>query len=125
MFPQRRESREALYYIYLVRCADNSLYTGITTDLSRRLREHAGRGGKGAKYTASHPVRVLCAAWSAQTRSEALRLEYRIKCLDKARKERLAAHSAELVSVLGADYVSYLPVDVSEDGKVLGMLGDV
>jgi arsenate reductase len=68
---------------------DGSLYAGITTDLARRFAEHAGRGGKGAKYTASRrPVRFEV-AWEAPGRAEASRLEHRLKALTKAEKEQL------------------------------------
>ena len=76
-----------MYYIYLLRCEDNSLYTGITTDLARRLNQH--QRGKGAKYTASHGAKGIECAFRAANRSLALRLEYRIKCLDKLQKESL------------------------------------
>ena len=63
------------YYIYMVRCEDGSHYTGITTDPRRRMREHVLRLTPGAKYTKSHRVIALDALWSAQTRSEACRLD--------------------------------------------------
>ena len=43
-----------MYYIYMLRCKDDSIYTGITTDLDRRMKEHFGAGEKSAKYTRSH-----------------------------------------------------------------------
>ena len=42
-----------MYYVYMLRCGDGSLYTGITTDPVRRFAEHQGQGGRGAKYTAA------------------------------------------------------------------------
>ena len=57
------------YYTYIIRCEDDSLYTGITTDLTRRFAEHEGKGSKGAKYTASHrPIRFE-AAWELDRKS--------------------------------------------------------
>lgn len=51
-----------MYYTYMLRCQDGSLYTGITTDLNRRFREHSGAGVVGAKYTKSHaPVTIEAA----------------------------------------------------------------
>ena len=76
-----------MYYIYIIACGDDSLYTGITTDPARRLREHAGR--RGAKYTAARGVKRLCALWLAADRSAALRLEYRLKQLSRREKEQL------------------------------------
>lgn len=79
------------YYTYLLRCGDGSLYAGITTDLVRRFSEHAGRGGRGARYTAlRRPVRFE-AAWASPDRGAASRLEYRLKALTHAEKERLAS----------------------------------
>lgn len=105
------------YYVYILRCEDNSLYTGITTDLERRFLEHAGRGGKGARYTASHrPIRFE-AAWSAPGRPEASRLEYRIKALTRTEKERLI--SGEAPEELGLSH--YLRVSVANTGRVIDM----
>lgn len=78
-----------MYYVYMVRCEDNSVYTGITTDISRRMKEHCQRGKKSAKYTARHAVTSLEALWKAPDRSSASRLEYYIKTLPKQKKELL------------------------------------
>lgn len=80
-----------MYYVYLLRCADGSLYAGITTDPARRLRQHAGALSGGAKYTAAHPPAALAALWQAEDRSAASRLEYRLKRLPRAKKEALTA----------------------------------
>jgi len=72
------------YWVYLARCGDNTIYTGATTDLIRRVKEHncGSTRGKGAKYTSSHLPVTLAQAWEVGTWSEALRLEYAIKrCL--------------------------------------------
>jgi putative endonuclease len=80
------------WYIYILRCADNSLYTGVTTDVSRRVEEHT-RGLVGAKYTrAKRPV-TLVYAEATDTRSHALIRESAIKKLPKTEKERLIATS--------------------------------
>ncbi|HEV2723373.1 MAG TPA: GIY-YIG nuclease family protein [Thermoleophilaceae bacterium] len=74
-------------YVYLLRCADESLYCGWTTDLDRRLQEH--RAGSASRYTRSRlPVEL---AWWVQvtSRPEALREEARIKCLTRAEKLEL------------------------------------
>ena len=75
----------------MLRCSDLSIYTGITIDVKRRLSEHEGAGGKGAKYTMSHKPVSLIALWKCEGRSAALKLEYRIKTLKREQKERLAA----------------------------------
>jgi len=75
------------YYTYILRCADGSLYTGITTDLARRFAEHSGgRGAAGAKYTsARRPIGYEC-AFQSPDRSSASRLEARIKKLSRSDK---------------------------------------
>lgn len=88
------------YFVYLLRCADNSLYTGITTDVTRRFTEHSGSPA-GAKYTAARtPVRIE-RVWTCADRSLASRLEYRIKTLSHAQKERLVCDPAQLEGLLG------------------------
>ncbi len=88
------------YFVYMLRCADDSLYTGIATDVARRFAEHGGKA-VGAKYTASHaPVRVE-RVWRAPDRALASRLEYRIKTLTHTQKERLVANPAQLTGLLG------------------------
>ncbi len=77
-----------MYYVYMLRCIDGSLYTGSTDDLDRRYAMHTA--GKGAKYTKRRPPVALAAAWKTETKSEALKLEYRIKQLKKEEKERIA-----------------------------------
>lgn len=91
---------ERPYFVYLLRCADDSLYTGITTDVGRRFEEHSGKP-VGAKYTASRaPVRME-RVWSCDGRSAASRLEYRIKTLTHTQKERLVADGSQLSALLG------------------------
>lgn len=73
--------------VYLLRCGDGSLYTGITNDLPKRLLTHAA--GKGSRYTRSRlPVR-LAYAEPQPTQSAALRREAAIKRLTRSRKDRL------------------------------------
>ncbi|MBR2283801.1 MAG: GIY-YIG nuclease family protein [Ruminococcus sp.] len=83
----------------MLRCSGGSLYTGITTDISRRFREHRGELPGGAKYTRLHPPEDCAAVWETDTRSAALRLERRIKSLRRAGKERLIADNSYLCSV--------------------------
>lgn len=73
-----------LWSVYIVKCSDSSLYTGISNDVGARVKAH--NSGKGAKYTKSRvPVELI---WSdiAGTRSEALKREYRIKKLTRQKK---------------------------------------
>ena len=48
-----------MYYIYMLRCKDNSIYTGITTDISRRMKEHFNKEKRCAKYTLTHSAKKL------------------------------------------------------------------
>jgi len=70
----------------MVRCADGSLYTGVTTDLSRRVRQHNGEILGGAKYTATRRPVTLAACQVCEDRSDALRKEYRLKQLRREAK---------------------------------------
>lgn len=77
------------YSLYIVVCADGTYYTGIARDAVRRVMEHNGEKGKGARYTASRrPVRLVYHATFAN-RSEAQKEEARIKALSRAEKEAL------------------------------------
>ncbi|PIZ62100.1 endonuclease [Candidatus Roizmanbacteria bacterium CG_4_10_14_0_2_um_filter_39_13] len=77
------------YFFYILRCADNSLYSGVTTDLNRRLSEHNGDGNKGAKYTRSHRPVQLVHTEQYEGRSAALRRESEVKNMTKEEKEKL------------------------------------
>ena len=77
------------YYFYILRCADNSLYSGITNNLEKRIREHNLVNSKGAKYTrAKRPVKLV---YSEKYRSKktAMKREIEVKRLTKAEKEKL------------------------------------
>ena len=97
-----------MYYIYMVRCADDSLYTGIAADLGRRLREHVEKAPAAAKYTRSRQVEALEMARTASDRSAASRLEYAIKRLPREKKLQLIAEPTLLPALLpqlsGEDY---------------------
>ena len=75
------------WYVYMLRCGDGSLYTGSTTDVERRLREH--QEGTGARYTRSRPPGTLAYAEEAPDRSAAQRREAAIKKLPRAQKLKL------------------------------------
>lgn len=76
-------------YVYIVRCRDGSLYTGITTDIRRRMREHYYRKKSGAKYTKSRRVESLEMVWETEEWADAAKLEWRIKRLHRQQKEEL------------------------------------
>ncbi len=78
------------YIVYILRCRGNRLYTGITTDLERRVSEHEGIT-RGAKFTRAFAPEGIAAAWEAGSRSQALKLEARIKKLCRREKDALIA----------------------------------
>ncbi len=75
------------HHVYVLRCADDTLYTGYTTDVERRVREHDA--GEGAKYTRGRTPVDLVHVESYDSRSAAMRREHAIKQLDRAEKESL------------------------------------
>ncbi|REL28342.1 GIY-YIG nuclease family protein [Thalassotalea euphylliae] len=81
------------WYVYLLRCADNSLYCGVTTDLSRRVIEHNQSPTRGAKYTRVRRPVELVYSESQASRSLACQREYAIKQLSKQQKEALVVTS--------------------------------
>lgn len=81
------ESMESVWYLYILRCKDESLYTGITTDVERRLEVH--RSGKGAKYTRGRGPLELVYQETCGTHSDALKREWEIKQLTKAQKQQM------------------------------------
>ena len=76
------------WFVYLVRCADGTLYTGIALDVAARIAAHDA--GKGARYTRGRGPLALCATRRCDTKGEALRLERTIKRLPRSRKEAMA-----------------------------------
>jgi putative endonuclease len=75
------------WYLYLVRCADGTLYTGISTDVGRRLAEHCA--GKGARYLRGRGPLSLARKLRVGPCGEALKVERRVKGMSAARKEKL------------------------------------
>lgn len=78
-----------IYFIYLLRCADNSLYCGQTKDIERRIKEHNFDDFKSAKYTKSRRPVKLVYFEKYRTISQALKREFEIKKMTKIKKEIL------------------------------------
>ena len=78
---------EHTWYLYILRCADNTLYTGITTDVEKRLEAH--RSGKGAKYTRGRAPLELVYRETCGSHSEALKRELSVKALAREEKQKL------------------------------------
>ena len=83
------DESKGMHYIYLVRCSDDSLYCGWTTDLKRRIDAHNGHIPGGAKYTRGRRPVTLVYAESFHQKQEAQRREYAIKRMAKTKKLRL------------------------------------
>ena len=105
------------HYVYLLRCADGSLYTGMTPDIARRLRQHVEHLAGCAKYTRSHPVTALALLLTTDTATTARQLEARIKRLTRAQKDALIADPAKIAdlcpALAGAD-IRPVPVQHSQ-----------
>ncbi len=76
-------------YVYLLRCGDDSLYCGWTVDVGKRVAAH--ETGRASRYTSSRRPVALAAAWEVPTRTDARRLEARVKRLTRPQKVALAA----------------------------------
>lgn len=79
------------YYVYIIECVNGHYYTGYTTDIERRYREHQQRTAK-CRYTRSFPPKCLAAFWQFKTLSDALAVERDIKKLSKKAKDRLISN---------------------------------
>lgn len=84
---QIQSSSKLNYFVYIVRCADDTLYTGFSTNIKHRIKAH--NEGKGAKYTKGRRPVILCYVESFATKQEALQREYKIKQLTRMQKEEL------------------------------------
>jgi len=73
-----------MWFTYIIKCKDSSLYTGVTNDLDKRFQAH--KQGKGAKYTSSHKVLKIVFSEKFSTRSEAMKREIEIKKLTHKEK---------------------------------------
>ncbi len=115
MKKEKEQAGKAAGYIYMVRCKDGSLYTGIATDPLRRFQEHKEGKKEAAKYTKSHPVEKGEAVFETADIRAAARYEYRIKQLTRQKKEMLIKEPA-LLSVFFPELQKEAPAkDVSAD----------
>lgn len=87
---------EKIWQMYILRCGDGTLYTGITTDVPRRLRMH--REGRGAKYTRGRGPLTLAYCENCGSHSQALRREWQVKQLTRQEKEQLIASRENLLN---------------------------
>ena len=82
------------HYVYMVCCANGTLYTGYTINVERRIALH--NAGKGARYTRSHRPVTLVATWTFNSKGEALRAERELKRLPREQKLRMAEQVSTL-----------------------------
>lgn len=87
MAKSKKRTLEAIWFVYILRCADNSLYTGISNDVPRRLKQH--NDGTAARYTRSRLPVALVYQEAQLSRSIALKRELAIKKLSRQAKENL------------------------------------
>ncbi len=108
--------------VYMLLCRDGSVYTGVASDLEKRMRDHFLSTRSAAAYTRSHGARRLLAAWECEGRSLAQRAEYAIKQLTHAQKEALAASpdtlTGGLLPALAGTAILPLPPD---DPRILAV----
>jgi putative endonuclease len=95
------------WFLYLARCADGTLYTGIARDVARRMAKH--NAGRGARYTRGRGPLAVCAVRRCASKSEALRLELAVKRLSRAAKERLT--KARRLSAFARRFRARLAID--------------
>jgi len=88
------------WYLYLIRCRDNTLYTGISTDVDRRLAQHQGEGNAGSRYLKGRGPLSLVFQEKLGSKSLALKVERRVKRMSKARKEKLIKVSRYAVQIV-------------------------
>jgi len=88
------------WFLYLIRCNEGSLYTGITTDVDRRLVEHKNDSLKGAKYLRGKSPLFLVWQAEVEDRSTALKLENRVKKLSRREKEDLINKKITIQDIL-------------------------
>ncbi len=84
---------ENIWYLYILRCRDGTLYTGITTDVEKRFEAH--QNGKGAKYTRGRGPLELVYREVCGSHSDALKREWAVKALTKDQKQALIASDTE------------------------------
>ncbi len=87
------------HFVYILECLNGSYYTGYTTDLERRYREHQ-RGTPKCKYTRAFPPKAMVAHWQLETAAEAKQLEARIKRLLRKDKVALINNPADALGLI-------------------------
>ena len=112
-------------YVYILKCSDDSFYTGVAADMEKRLSQHLGLTKGGAKYTTRlRKVSKLAALWDDKSGRYARKLEYRLKKkLTHKDKERLCQNPELPFSEFGIDIPKeeFVTVDVDQINKKFGI----
>ncbi len=106
-------------YVYILRCDNGSLYTGITADILRRIRQHLGMIAGGAKYTRAHRVIFIEALWEAPSDTAARKLEFALKKLTHIQKEKLILQPETITEkfCISLNQFKYICTDISHLNK--------
>jgi len=91
----KKRKRRSAWTVYILRCADGSLYTGITRDVNRRVKEHNSNVLLAARYTRARRPVALVYQEPAATRSAASKREYRIKQMSRRHKQKLVGATGD------------------------------
>lgn len=86
-----------MHYTYILKCSDNTLYTGYTKDIERRINEH--NNGNGAKYTRGRTPVSLKRVETFSDKSSAMKREYEIKQLDRNNKKNLISNNPNIIKI--------------------------
>ncbi len=89
-----------VWHVYMIRCADGSLYTGITTDVARRFAQHQAGSGKGSKYLRGRGPLAMVFQKSLPDKSTALKVENKLKSLSRTRKEEVLGSGSFFTELL-------------------------
>ena len=111
------------WYLYLIRCRDDTLYTGISTDVDRRFAQHQSEGYAGSRYLKGRGPLSLVFKEKLGSRSLALKVEHRVKRMAKARKEKLIKVSGYAVQIVNRANTQHLCTPSSREIPRCSFLG--
>lgn len=108
-------------YVYILKCTGGSLYTGITSDMEKRIKQHLGMIRGGAKYTRAHPVEKIAALFETSSDTAARKLEYAVKQLSRSVKEKIINDPWNITEVYLKDLneYNYIPADFKDLNRLL------
>lgn len=104
----------------MLRCMDDTIYTGITADINRRMEEHFTKDKKSAKYVRSHTAKQAEAVWQCEGRAIASKLEYEIKKLSRDKKEKLIEENNLSMLSNRIDRSIYERIEINQSFKITG-----